>query len=348
MQEALVDFFAYRDAGTRKHDPRHNITLETIFRALDLVPTPILVGMNPSSTDIRSNEAGRALFGGGDRNLSQSAAAADRPDFVVYSQGQLVPPDELPMQRAALTGQPVQAPECELRFDDGTVKYIRGRAVPVFAKDGGVRGSIGVFIDVTESRESEKRHALMTDEVKHRAKNTLALVHAIASFTLKPKIDDDLFRQFEDRLQIIGQSVDVFSEPVNQSQTIRQVIVNTMKRQIGEESARVDVGGPEIPMPLARLSLLGMAIHELTTNACKYGALSVPGGSVTIRWAPLEETDILELDWIERGGPKVIAPTRKGFGSRLLAQILGAPKGYRTQLKYDEQGVECRLYVALT
>lgn len=280
MQEALLNFFAADRSGTDNaggSKAAKQITIETIFRALDLVPTPILVGMDPAATDIRSNEAGHALFGGGDRNLSQSAAEAGRPDFVVYSDGKLVPPEELPMQRAALTGQPTQAPECELRFDNGVVKYIRGRAVPVFDRNGSVRGSIGVFIDVTGLREVEKRQALMTEEVKHRAKNTIALALAVARFTIKPKLDPQDFDDFEKRLQVIARSVDVFAKLDGPFKTVDEVISATIQDQIGPEMSRVQMHGSEISLPLHGLASLGMAIHELTTNASKYGALSEPG-----------------------------------------------------------------------
>jgi two-component sensor histidine kinase len=351
MKEALIDFFsASRSSslsqGDFSHPPSRPITLETIFRALDLVPTPILVGMDPASTDIRSNAAGRELFGGGDRNLSQSAAEADRPDFVVYHNGALVPAEDLPMQRASSTGMPVQAPECELRFNNGVVKYIRGKAVPVFGRDGAARGSIGVFMDVTEVRDAEKRHALMTEEVKHRAKNTLSLVLAIARLTLKPKLSPDDYDDFQNRLQVIGRSVDISADENDETRNIKDYITGHIQEQIGNSIDRVQVSGPEMLMPLRSLTSVGMAIHELTTNACKYGALSVPTGSVSINWST-QQSNLLALEWIERDGPRVIPPTRKGFGSRLLSQVLGAPGGKPTQIIFGERGVECRLFVAL-
>ncbi len=351
MQEALIDFFApdrARNAARPDRAPAQQITIETIFRALDLVPTPILVGMNPASTDIRSNAAGHALFGGGDRNLSQSADEADRPDFQVYANGKLVPPDDLPMQRAALTGQPVHSHECELRFDSGVVKCIRGKAVPVFGRNGTVRGSIGVFMDITEARQTEKQLALLTEEVKHRAKNTLTLVLSIARLTLKPRLDAKDYDEFEERLQVIGGSLDVSKAANGPPKTVKEVVSATMRRQLGREVSRVQLAGPDVLVPLHALTSLGMAIHELTTNACKYGALSVAGGSVAVHWMPMDGLDILALHWVERGGPKVVPPTRKGFGSRLLAQVLGSPAGKKAEMTFDEQGLECRLYLGLT
>ena len=155
--------------------------MDAIFRSLDLVPTPILIGMNPKVRTFDPMPLGEHFLGKVNHNLSQSAPVLERPNFHVFSDGREVAPDDLPMQLAGRSGQAVEATECELRFDDGVVKFIRGRAVPVFARDGAVRGTIGVFLDVTSVREKEQQHLLQLEEVKHRAKNSLALVQAVAS-----------------------------------------------------------------------------------------------------------------------------------------------------------------------
>src|ERR1700744_455864 len=125
MQQALIEFFTENrtDGFAALTSAQSQKTLEDIFRALDLVPTPILVGMNPGSSDIRSNAAGKALFGESNRNLSQSAIEAERPNFRVYSNGCEVLADQLPMQMAGRTGRAIEATECELRFDDGGTKF---------------------------------------------------------------------------------------------------------------------------------------------------------------------------------------------------------------------------------
>jgi two-component sensor histidine kinase len=350
MKQALIDFFSDEknsnvtplDSSAFDHK---TISIETIFRALDLVPSPILVGMDPDSTDIRSNKAGYDLFGIGNKNLSQSAPETERPNFVVFSDGRLVDPNDLPMQQAGRTAEPVLAPECELQFDDGTVKFIRGRAVPIFGRDGLVRGTIGVFIDVTETREAEKRHALITDEAKHRAKNTLAVVQAVAQMTLKEKLSPKDYDDFCGGINIIGASLEVFTATDKPTNAISELIKSSI---ISNYNSRVVLSGPDIQLPLPALTSLGMAIHELTTNACKYGALSTSTGSITIRWAKLDDLDVLSVDWIERGGPPVVPPAHKGFGSRLLSNILGSPAGKKTKITYSQDGLECRLYVGLS
>jgi two-component sensor histidine kinase len=353
LREALVHFlwggrFPDAVAGLPDHFQPEQLSVETIFRALDLVPSPILVGMNPAATDIRTNAAGHALFGGADRNLSQSAVASERPDFAVYSDGKQVPPNELPMQRAALTGLPVHDHECELRFDDGTIKYINGKAVPVFGADGSVRGSIGVFFDITEKRDAARRDALALEEAKHRAKNFLSMVLAIGNLTLRSKLDRQVFKEFEQRLLVLGRSIDISASANGPLLTVADIISTTVANQPGTDMARIHLDGPVILTPERAVSSLGMAIHELVTNACKYGALSAGSGSVSITWAKIDGSNILAIDWSERGGPKVIPPSRKGFGSRLLTQVLGTPGGYRTKLTFNELGLECRLYLDLT
>lgn len=349
MQQALIDFLA--DGVPKPAWPlpfkaaRPERTLEGIFRSLDLVPTPILIGMNPESSNIRSNAAGRALFGETNQNLSQSAPEWARPNFRVFSDGVEVPPHELPMQVAGRTGQPVEGTECELRFADGTVKFIRGRAVPVFARDGGVRGTIGVFLDVTSVQEKERQHLLELEEVKHRAKNTLALVQSVANFTLKSKLDPAVYGEFVERLHAISRTVDVSPHKVGE-QTLRDVVRATLDRQRGESFRQISMDGPDIIVPAKTHTPLAMAIHELATNAAKYGALSAPNGVVTIQWQ-MTDPGVAVVEWTERGGPPVMAPSHLGFGSRLLSQILGSASGRQTEMHFDPSGLKCRLYVTL-
>lgn len=302
--------------------------------------------MNPDSTDIRSNAAGRVLFGEDNKNLSQSAAEQERPNFRVFSEGHEVAPEDLPMQVAGRTGRAVEATECELRFDNGVVKFIRGRAVPVFGRDGDVRGTIGVFLDVTAVRDKEQQHLLELEEIKHRAKNTLAIVLSVANSTLKPELDPGVYDAFEHRLQTISRTIDVFAHDyVNQS--MRQILRITLEHQVGKSIKQIRLTGSDVLVPMKSHTALGMAIHELATNACKYGALSTNNGEVTISWEVIDNGELVCIHWIERGGPPVVAPTRCGFGSKLLNRIMGSPSGRNTKIIYDERGVECSLYLSI-
>jgi two-component sensor histidine kinase len=110
------------------------------------------------------------------------------------------------------------------------------------------------------------------------------------------------------------------------------------------DDMRLDVSGPDVIMPANATVSLVMVLHELATNAMKYGALSGLTGRVTVRWA-LDESEMVVIDWVESGGPEVNRPERKGFGSRLLAEAIPRQLGGRVDLDYDRAGLRCRIAV---
>lgn len=345
MRKALIDFCTGETADPPPPAAESDeLLIQTIFRALDLIPTPILIGMDPSCKVIRGNAASLSMFGPGNENLSQSADPQERPNFKVYRDGMLMPADALPMQRAGQTGLPADSQECELHFDDGRLLHIRGRAVPVLDPGGAVCGTIGVFMDITEDRQMEKRAQLLQEEVKHRARNFLAMIQSIATLTLKTKLSEIDFSNFEGRLRAIGKSINISELEVHETSNILDLVENTISESIGEDSSRVICSGPDIAISHRDLASLALALHELTTNSCKYGALSIPDGRVNVSWF-MAKNDVVAVDWCERGGPRVTPPTRKGFGSRLLSQVLGTVDGLQSWITYKEQGVECRMYV---
>lgn len=327
-------------------EPRE-LSFDEIFAILDLVPTPILVALDPLCNDIRSNTAGRALFvSNPSQNLSQSAPEAERPDFLVYSDEEIVPFHKLPMQQSALTAQPVYGSECELRFNSGLVKYISGNALPLFDSDGVVRGSIGVFLDVTDRKRLEQQNKLMAAEIKHRAKNSLMVVDAVAAQTIKPLLPKTDYEKFQGRLQSLGRALDI-SLPDQASAEIAAVVETSLARQLGDDSSRVMRSGPDLVLPPESVIALSMSLHELITNACKYGALSVLEGYVTVTWERASEDSAdVKVTWVERGGPPVTPPSRRGFGSKLLG-LLGSTPRQRVITSYDPDGFVCHLFASL-
>jgi two-component sensor histidine kinase len=161
-----------------------SIDNESLWKRLDVLPVPVLLTRDATAHDMRANLAGQRLFRADrQRNLSQSTVDPERPPFQVFSNDRLVPVDELPMQRAAATGKPVEQSECELRFDDGSSIFILGHCVPLFDKAGKVRASLGAFVDITDRKRLETENLLLTRELAHRAKNTITLIQSIASLS---------------------------------------------------------------------------------------------------------------------------------------------------------------------
>ena len=186
---------------------------------------------------------------------------------------------------------------------------------------------------------AEAHQRVLNQELSHRLKNTLAMVQAIANQTLRGIQERDVVRALEERIIALSKAHDVLLEQNFASAPIAAVVAQVMGLH-GHEG-QVAMAGPEMTLgPKATLSL-SLLLHELATNAIKYGALSVEAGRVTVEWRidrSGAEPCIFALTWSERGGPPARTPTRRGFGSRLIGMgLVGAGGG---RLDYGEAGLD--------
>ncbi|HEV7257751.1 MAG TPA: GAF domain-containing protein [Bosea sp. (in: a-proteobacteria)] len=193
-----------------------------------------------------------------------------------------------------------------------------------------------VYAGVARIR-AEEEQALLNQELSHRLKNTLAMVAAIAKQTLRGVTEKEAVEAFHARLLALASAHDVLLQNSWSSARIRTVIESGLA--LHAKSERISAIGPDVKLgPKAALSL-SMLLHELATNAIKYGALSVPEGKIEIAWSVERETSeaMLRLIWREIGGPPAISPERKGFGSRLISSgLVGTGKA---ELSYDSTGL---------
>ncbi|MDQ0135099.1 PAS domain S-box-containing protein [Neorhizobium galegae] len=207
---------------------------------------------------------------------------------------------------------------------------------PLRDADGKVIGLVGVSVEITERKRIEERLQLMVNELNHRVKNTLATVQAIASQTLRG--GDPIVRQnLERRLMALAAAHDVLTRENWEGADIDDV-VNGALAPFGEGGDyRFAVSGPSLRLlPRAALAL-AMGLHELTTNALKYGALSTLAGQVAINWQVVEGAKpLLRLTWTESGGPLVVAPSRRGFGVRLIERSLAQDLGGNASVIFDQ------------
>jgi PAS domain S-box-containing protein len=218
---------------------------------------------------------------------------------------------------------------------------------PIRAADGHVWGVFVEGSDVTDRVTAERQQKLLLDELNHRVKNTLATVQAIASQTLRTNAEPAAFREaFESRLIALSATHDLLTATNWRSAALRDVLLLELK-PFGPE--RYSLEGPEASLSPTEALTLGLLFHELATNAAKYGALSAPDGRVDVAWglAPAAEGLRLELDWIERGGPKVSPPTRRGFGSRLIERSLTGQMRGKALLDFAVDGLRCRILLPL-
>jgi len=196
---------------------------------------------------------------------------------------------------------------------------------------------------------------LMLDELNHRVKNTLATVQSIAMQTMAKAPDLEAFRiAFNARLLALSKTHNLLAADAWTGARLRDIVTSELepyRREgaAGDADRRVRVQGDEVRLSPKHALALSMAIHELATNAAKYGALSGPAGTVTVRWTlrHVDGGERLHLEWIEAGGPPVAEPARRGFGTRLISEGLAFELNGDALLTYERSGVKCVIDVPL-
>jgi len=222
---------------------------------------------------------------------------------------------------------------------DGAVRWLAARGRTSFDDEGRAARMRGVNYDITDRKESEEHIQFLMREMAHRAKNALSLVQAIASQTARSTSTQAAFlSRFSERLQALASSHDVIAL----QKAVSAPIDDLVRRHVGfvasDDRERFVLDGPPARLDAAAAQAVGLALHELATNAVKYGALSSPQGTVAIEWALSAEQD-LELVWRERNGPPVAPPERKGFGHVVIERMAARSVGGRSALTFAPDGV---------
>lgn len=241
----------------------------------------------------------------------------------------------------------------EKRFirKDGRVIWMSVRSSPVRSADDRLLYVVRVVQDVTDRKVAEQRQKLLIDELNHRVKNTLATVQSLAAQTARGTHDPQAFRErFEGRLIALSKAHDQLTVHHWESADLRELLSGTFAPYAGIGPERVILRGEDIVLRPRAVLTLAMAMHELATNAAKYGALSVPGGAIELHWRPeRDETGraVLRIDWTERGGPPVAVPERRGFGSKFIEGSIAAELGGSARLTFAPEGLRCEIAVPL-
>ena len=245
--------------------------------------------------------------------------------------------------------------ERQVTSTDGDAHFIM-RVLPYRGSDSVVDGTLVTFLDVTSVVRAEQHQRLLVDELNHRVKNMLTVVVSLASQTLRRADDLETFGEaFLGRVHALSGSYALLSRENWMSVSLRDVVDEEMRPFGGRDMARVVLEGGDVALTPSAALALGMAVHELATNAVKYGALSEPEGQLRVSWrltagdgapdgAPLKW---LVLDWVESGGPGVEPPSRSGFGTLLIQRGLSHELGGAATLDFQPGGLRARLCALL-
>ncbi len=200
--------------------------------------------------------------------------------------------------------------------------------------------------DIESARAKTQTARADADELRHRLKNTLAVVQAIANATLRSDVAIEGARAaFSSRLEALANAHDILFESHWDSADLRRVVDGILAPYMRCDPSRIRVRGPDVRLSARPALALGLALHELGTNAAKYGALSNDKGYVEIDWilASIPQGPELRLRWLERNGPSVLPPSRMGFGSRLIQKNLAAEFHGVVELEYQPDGFACTI-----
>src|ERR1700712_4789427 len=203
--------------------------------------------------------------------------------------------------------------------------------------------AVGASYDVTEIRSAMTRQQLLLDEINHRVKNTLATVQSVARLTLsRSDTLQDYDNAFEGRLLALSAAYNLLTENNWEGAELKAIVDRTLAPFAG--AGRTSVSGPVVMLSAKYTLALPAAIQELSTNAAKYGALSTRAGSVDVAWSQQNDGRVL-FRWVEQDGPAVATPSRRGFGTKLIQDILANETGWTPALAYLPTGLRCTMII---
>jgi two-component sensor histidine kinase/PAS domain-containing protein/CheY-like chemotaxis protein len=265
-------------------------------------------------------------------------------------------PAERPMVtaavRLAIASKSTFDLEHQLRRVDGSLAWVRTRAVPLMDDGGQITEWFGTATDISDRKEAEQHQNMLMAELDHRVKNVLAVVQSIARQSLRG--DDgtksDSAERFVGRLTALAHSHTLLASNRWEGASFRALVEDALAPCQDQHTTRVSIEGPDLQLTPKSAQTVTLALHELVTNSVKYGALSNQAGRVAVVWGVSDETGdgCLHLSWTERDGPLIEhPPAKRGFGSRLIEQALAFELRGDVSLDFQRDGLSATMKLPL-
>ena len=265
-----------------------------------------------------------------------------------FLQGPGTEREPLARARAALeAGDAFQGEALNYR-KDGSTYVVEWLITPVRGADGHITHWVATQRDITERRAYEERQALMVRELHHRVKNTLATVQAVLNATVRSSLTIPEFtRALSGRIASLARTHALITEDVAQAASFEGLLRAELAPY--DERGRLSLEGPAVALPSELAVPVGMALHELTTNALRHGSLADPNGRLRVTWWVEERAAGRDLrwDWAEHDGPPAPYPTREGFGHRLLNKVLATQTGADVDVDFAPDGLRVSVRMPL-
>ena len=261
----------------------------------------------------------------------------------------LIPPDRMNEEPDIIErirrGERIAQYDTVRRRKDGSLIDISLTVSPLKDADGKIIGASKIARDITERKRAQEQQKLLVNEMQHRIKNSLATIQAIATQTFNEHAKER--DAFIARLHALGSAHDLLTSETWERASLPAIVTKALEPFQERLHKRITADGPaDLWLDSTKSVVVAMALHELATNAVKYGALSNGDGHVSILWERQPQTNRLKLIWQESGGPEVSPPKQTGFGTHLIERAFGGQLG-GSQLIFNPQGLSCTLEVAL-
>lgn len=334
---ALIDMPTPRHAVSEQR--RLTLELATALQRYEMALRGSNVAIFTQDRDLRYTSVSKPLFG---FPVEQVLGSSDA-DLLGDAQAQAL----TLLKRDALASSTSRKGEIEIE-ESGRKCWYDIHIDPLRDLAGTTVGLTGAAVDVTERKENEQHLRLLMRELTHRSKNLLAVIQAMARQTARHAGSIDNFVEiFSARLQALSKSHDLLVQESWYGASLNDMVRSQLGHHLDRENSQFTIEGPSLFLKPEAAQNIGLAIHELSTNAAKYGALSVPTGHVDIIWARRtpEAGGGFELSWHERGGPVVSKPEGRGFGSLVIERNLARALDGKVELDFAPSGLICTVSV---
>jgi PAS domain S-box-containing protein len=257
----------------------------------------------------------------------------------------LVPPDRVEEEAAILArirrGERIEARDTVRKRKDGSLVDVLLTVSLLKNAAGEIVGGCSIVRDITDRKRLEKDVQLLSREVDHRSRNLLGVVQAIVSLSSAPT-PQGLKAVIEGRIQALSKAHTLLAESRWTGADLATLIRQELSPYCLGQDARGVVSGPDTHLETGQAQPFALLFHELTTNAVKYGALSAPSGTVEVLWTK-QDGGALTINWIERGGPPIEPPKGRGFGMRVIDEVVGRQLRGQARFDWAPGGLSCRI-----
>jgi two-component sensor histidine kinase/DNA-binding response OmpR family regulator len=343
---------------------RKSRQLEQLNRELEARVAERTAELAASTRQLRQSEQLRSLAAGQmgtwDWDAAQRVMTWDQGQFAIFGVDprnftpspetvrSMIHPEDLDRLLTALRGVTRDSKTVQLEFrvkrPSDELRWCVGVAAASFGSQGRIVRLSGVTVDITERKLAEDRQMLLAEEVDHRARNVVAVVQSIMRLT---KADDmeSYVSAVDGRIRALSNAHKLLSRSRWEGADLGKLVDEEFAPYTTEEAEKVSINGPAVMLQPNTAQTLALALHELATNAAKYGALSAEAGRVALTWGL--QPGRLELNWVETGGPEVTAPTTRGYGTRVVAMGIENQLGGSVKFDWNRSGLRCSMAVPM-